>query len=731
MPRFLDTRTGHFVWIDRLESMPYAILSHTWTTPIEGGEQTYDDIRRIQGTVSLSQPGAPVFSTPTYSLPSILSHSRLSEKIRGFCAYAREAGYDYAWADMCCIDKSSSAELSEAINSMYELYRSSSVCYVYLADVADDTNPSSVNSEFRRSRWHTRGWTLQELVAPRRLVFLTRSWRVLGTKLGLARTLSQITGISSTILTGCEDISSASVAQRMSWAADRQTTRVEDRAYSLMGIFGIVMSPVYGEGRNAFLRLQEEIIKNIADQSIFAWGPYANITAESRYVDTVTVGPTSDAFEVDLHGHGLLAPSPFAFKYSGDIVPISSDDFASILGTKRDCLPSLHCVFTPQGVKIELPCVDTAQTGSLRSRLNDIARRSKSYGRLALLRCRIQNGPFVALPLPSLKDRLATKDDYLKISLHTPICSEDTNGLYNIFARSLRLSESFVKMVGTRGWKFVRTDLLILASQRDPRYARVDYGAQAGTVTMAIPVPKLLSLAPWCPSELDASGFDVMVVQSQPELSLGGGAGGDHSQPTDSAPVWAAILSRQPGSYNLDERHPEFDLTIEVTPVPSQLSTFAARVRHVMSGEGALDVSLDERLTPSPTAPQDSPTVCVEGDFMITGPDILWKRSPFHGRLLRITVQSSPRGSDDTASNVTATGETLPSLSDVCCAEHYLVSLDLSEPMFVDSGVDSQTQNMQSGRRRRLRDWFEVQSHRVSASSWFRSVVVFVDAMCL
>ncbi|EIW61113.1 HET-domain-containing protein, partial [Trametes versicolor FP-101664 SS1] len=203
---------------------------------------------------------------------SILSHPDLSDKIKGICKVARKAGYQYVWIDSCCIDKTSSAELAEAINSMFDLYRLATVCYVYLSDVSDGTRARKKGSSFAKSRWHTRGWTLQELIAPDRVVFLTSGWAPLGTKISLAVTLRRITGIDIALLTGRASLESFSVARRMSWAANRQTTRVEDEAYSLLGIFGVHMSPIYGEGRNAFLRLQEEIIKNIPDQSIFAWG---------------------------------------------------------------------------------------------------------------------------------------------------------------------------------------------------------------------------------------------------------------------------------------------------------------------------------------------------------------------------------------------------------------------------------------------------------------------------
>ncbi|EJF57397.1 hypothetical protein DICSQDRAFT_69605, partial [Dichomitus squalens LYAD-421 SS1] len=175
--------------------------------------------------------------------------------------------------DTCCIDKSSSAELSEAINSMFYWYRDADVCHVYLFDV-DDDDPQMPSSTFRSSRWHTRGWTLQELIAPRYVIFLSKSWHTIGTKVSLANVLTEITGIDlDVLLQRAPDCLHArtSIARRMSWASKRETTRIEDRAYSLLGLFGISMLIIYGEGSDAFQRLQKEILKREKDQSIFAW----------------------------------------------------------------------------------------------------------------------------------------------------------------------------------------------------------------------------------------------------------------------------------------------------------------------------------------------------------------------------------------------------------------------------------------------------------------------------
>ncbi|KAI1418437.1 heterokaryon incompatibility protein-domain-containing protein [Hypoxylon sp. FL1857] len=201
-------------------------------------------------------------------------------KIRDFCAQVAPSNlsgfqnpqlkyYKYAWVDTCCIDKRSSAELSESINSMFKWYRNAGICYAYLSDVDDEHDTRY--SQFQSSKWFARGWTLQELLAPREIQFFSKAWRPLGSKTQLVNTLSGITKIPHKYLLG-GNLSEASVAQRMSWASSRVTTREEDVAYSLLGIFDVNMPLLYGEGKKAFIRLQEEIIKQTKDHSILAWG---------------------------------------------------------------------------------------------------------------------------------------------------------------------------------------------------------------------------------------------------------------------------------------------------------------------------------------------------------------------------------------------------------------------------------------------------------------------------
>jgi hypothetical protein len=241
--RLLQMKGDDFSLIEHVGSNipPYAILSHTWGADEE--EVTFKDISDGTGKSKVGY-----------------------HKIR-FCGeQAARNGLPYFWVDTCCIDKSSSAELSEAINSMFRWYQNATRCYVYLPDVSV-CNPQDGDSEwsprwkpeFRRSKWFTRGWTLQELIAPASVEFFSKEEQILGNKQTLEQTLHEITGINVQALRK-RPLSQFSVKDRMSWAEKRQTKREEDEAYCLLGIFDIHMPLIYGEGRiKALSRLQKEI----------------------------------------------------------------------------------------------------------------------------------------------------------------------------------------------------------------------------------------------------------------------------------------------------------------------------------------------------------------------------------------------------------------------------------------------------------------------------------------
>jgi hypothetical protein len=219
---------------------PYAILSHTWGSDSE--EVTFKDLTEGSGK---SKAGY--------------------RKIR-FCGRkATVDGLQYFWIDTCCIDKSSSAELSEAINSMFRWYHKANKYYAYLSDVSIKSDQSSQQPwelAFRKSVWFTRGWTLQELIAPKIVEFFSMEGERLGDKRSLEEQVHEITGIDVQALQGRRPLSEFTIDELMEWAANRKTKREEDAAYSLFGIFDVHMPLIYGEGvEKAFRRLQEEIKK--------------------------------------------------------------------------------------------------------------------------------------------------------------------------------------------------------------------------------------------------------------------------------------------------------------------------------------------------------------------------------------------------------------------------------------------------------------------------------------
>ncbi|KAJ9142509.1 HET domain-containing protein [Pleurostoma richardsiae] len=243
--RLLDVESRELEeFVDETVVPPYAILSHRW----EDDEVLFQDLAR--GTAA---------------------HKKGYQKLYNFCLVAQKEGFLYAWIDTCCIDKSSSAELSEAINSMFRWYQQADTCFAYLNDCSYEVVSQSGSTQFQESKWFTRGWTLQELLAPMDVVFLSVEWREFGTRRGLCQEISDITKINKRVLLHPKGLNEFCVAQKLSWAATRETAKPEDRAYSLMGLFGVHMPLLYGEGDRAFLRLQLEILQQSNDQSILAW----------------------------------------------------------------------------------------------------------------------------------------------------------------------------------------------------------------------------------------------------------------------------------------------------------------------------------------------------------------------------------------------------------------------------------------------------------------------------
>jgi hypothetical protein len=185
--------------------------------------------------------------------------------------------------DTCCIDKTSTGDTQEAINAMFRWYKEADICYAYLRDFSHPANrdadetfelDNSQYDSFVSAHWFTRSWTLQEFLAPERLSFVDQDWREFGTKddSGLWWPINQATGIFSWGLDAQSTLEMCSIAMKFSWAAKRRVTVPEDEAYSLIGLFGISLPLIYGEGgRRAFQRLQEELIRQYDDETILAW----------------------------------------------------------------------------------------------------------------------------------------------------------------------------------------------------------------------------------------------------------------------------------------------------------------------------------------------------------------------------------------------------------------------------------------------------------------------------
>jgi len=318
--RLIRCDTLELVSFAETEIPKYVILSHTW-----GNEEvTFQDLTTLpQSTLAAAKPGG-------------------FAKLQGFCRTVLSNPHhwpiQYCWMDTCTIDKTSSAELTEAINSMFDWYRGAYRCFVYLSDVeVTDRNDGS----FSESRWWTRGWTLQELIAPLSLTFFNANWCQLGNKAGMASRISGITGIPRRVLSRPQMMYRCSVAQRMSWAAKRHTSRVEDLAYSLMGLFNVNMPLLYGEGKKSFVRLQEEILKESTDHTIFAWFSNDN---------TLVAGPHEPAVPSGFRMlSGVLATHPRQFLNSSHFRPTATPAIAD--------MSRFEVLSTNVGLRLSLPVV--------------------------------------------------------------------------------------------------------------------------------------------------------------------------------------------------------------------------------------------------------------------------------------------------------------------------------------------------------------------------------------
>ncbi|KAK4556073.1 hypothetical protein LTR86_006769 [Recurvomyces mirabilis] len=368
----INTQTQHLQSFTDANRPRYAILSHTW----EDDEVTFQDMRSTGISQARTRQGY--------------------QKIAATCSKAIEEGLQWAWVDTCCIDKSNSAELSEAINSMFRWYNEAEICYAYLSDVYRKApkqpgciDESSFLDATSKPRWFSRGWTLQEMIAPATIQFYNRDWEYITSRHQAGRCLTLLTGVDEAILHwssaldshaihGEKTISAAttkaqlrasldsfSAAQRLSWAASRSTTRIEDRAYSLLGIFDINLPLIYGEGERAFVRIQEEILRVYGDDSILAWdySPDRRLAADNV--------PTDDP-------GWLFAPSPEYFQRAHNITRCdwgsqqNSDslqmtpkglrtDFVVVRSTASEAVVLLNC---SRGGNLSPLCLHIVQEGA-------------------------------------------------------------------------------------------------------------------------------------------------------------------------------------------------------------------------------------------------------------------------------------------------------------------------------------------------------------------------------
>ncbi|PIL28680.1 hypothetical protein GSI_08724 [Ganoderma sinense ZZ0214-1] len=326
--RLLHTKTGQFVNFPAFrDAQPYAILSHTWDS---SGEQTYQDLTDIQASYGpdgqprtdsiapLSAPhgavssiihivGASTDPTPLeQDLPAIWTDPRLPNKICGACDVARKNGYNLIWIDSCCIDKTSSAELSESINSMYLWYSSSAVCYAFLADVPTDDSVGR-GSFFGTSRWFKRAWTLQELVAPRAVEFLSQDWRPIGSKASLALVVEEVAGIELEVLTHRRSLDQEEILHRIpdqslfAWTQGPRINHLEHKLATSFIATGRAILPI---------STREPLVLREPERSLFASSPsefFASDSISRLGLSQSVMGRTCPPFEYVQMPYGLRA----------------------------------------------------------------------------------------------------------------------------------------------------------------------------------------------------------------------------------------------------------------------------------------------------------------------------------------------------------------------------------------------------------------------------------------
>jgi hypothetical protein len=362
--RVLRVKDLKFVDVPDVTKCSYAILSHVW----DEEEIEFRDVHRCSQDKPLTMP----------------KKEKAISKFEGCRSQARKDEIPYFWIDTCCIDKPNHSELNEAINSMYYWYKHAKVCYAYLSDVPKDGRISE-------SKWFTRGWTLQELIAPTDVVFFDQNWGSMGRKLNMVADLSRITNIREEFLLG-RKLEEASVAERMSWASQRSTSKEEDLAYCLLGIFDVHMPLLYGEHLiTAFRRLQLQILEMDDDTSIFAWQTDSLASGGKKSNDTFA----------------LLAPYPSCFKGSHNVKKVALPRVDGYVGGIRTPIS-----FNNKGLHLSLPVLDKRKR--MRLAILGCEREGKSEVNCAVWLKDIATNHGRYVRVGDLEDRRLDKEFYMK-----------------------------------------------------------------------------------------------------------------------------------------------------------------------------------------------------------------------------------------------------------------------------------------------------------------------------
>lgn len=252
------------------------------------------------------------------------------------CVQARDAGFAWLWNYAACVDRNSCAAQSEAINSLAQIYRNCGRSIIYLGDLNSKlVEDEEVVERIAECRWMRNIWAIPQIIFSGAAYFYSSDWSLIGTKASLISHLSSIMGIDEPVLEDSNLLEEYSLARRMSWASEMTASRVEDFAYALVGLFDVSMSILYGDGQKAFLKLQEEIMRDTDDFSLMAWdkidaqaynGLFAHSPACFRRFRNGPTTPLRVNGEVQIQCKGITIQTSFWRTETGFFLPLESQD---------------------------------------------------------------------------------------------------------------------------------------------------------------------------------------------------------------------------------------------------------------------------------------------------------------------------------------------------------------------------------------------------------------------